>query len=143
MIKELCTIVLQSDDIIWDVKGFDDIIREGFTEHDPNFNCTLHYPDDHGKSRTIIVSILGINLYKKLGYLYYEGYESVYGDDDFTAMTRKMKCHVFIDKRLYTHKHPIWGLEKWDRQYKHSERPEVYKKDREVFMKRQAENFGL
>lgn len=142
-LPECDIIILQSDDIVWDVKGFDDIIRQDFQKYSPNYDFTIHYPDDHGKAKTEIVSILGINLYRKLGYIYYPEYESVCSDDDFTQMTKRMKCHVFVNTRLYTHKHPMWGLEKWDDQYKHTERPEVYKKDKETFAKRSANNFGI
>lgn len=136
-------IIIMSDDVVWDVRGFDKEIRNAFIKNCPNFNCTVHFPDDHGGGNTIIVSILGINLFKQLGYLYHPSYESVFCDDDFTEMSRLMNRYFFINKRLFSHNHPIWGKVSWDDLYRHSERPEVYKKDRETFKKRKANNFGI
>lgn len=142
-LPECDILIIQSDDIIWDVVGFDTEIREAFKAHNPGLDSTIHFPDDHGGQRTIIVSILGINLYKQLGYLYNSCYESVFCDDDFTHFTKLSGKYYFINKRLFTHNHPIWTKFGWDAQYYHSERPEVYKKDGDIFFKRKANNFGL
>lgn len=136
-------LIIMSDDIQWDVYGFDDEIREAFKKYSPNFESTVHWPDDHGGKNTIIVSIVGINLYRKLGYLYYPDYESVFADNDFTEMTRMLNKYVFVNKRLFSHLHPIWQLADWDAQYRHSERPDVYQRDGALFAKRKAINFGL
>lgn len=142
-LPECDIIVMQSDDIVWEVSDFDDEIRKAFTERFPNLDGTVHFPDDHGKENTIIVSMLGINLYKKLGYLYHPSYLSVFCDNDFTEMTKKMGCYAYINKRLFSHEHPIWGGVPWDSQYRATEAPENYQKDGETFRKRKAINFGL
>lgn len=142
-LPECDILIMMSDDIVWDVKGFDEIIREAFMEHFPNLDGTVHFPDDHGKHFTIIVSILGINLYKQLGYLYFFDYTSVFADNDFTEMTRLMNKYVYVNKRLFTHAHPIWGGVDWDLQYHQSESRENYTKDHMVFLTRQSNNFGL
>jgi hypothetical protein len=137
-------IIVMSDDMVWEKFGFDDEIREAFNIYFPQFDGVIHYPEKHSANRTMVLTIMGVNLYRLLGYLYYPKYESVYADNDLTEMTRKMKKYVFVNQYgLYRHLHPIYGDIGWDSQYRHSERPAVYKKDREVFMRRQANNFGL
>lgn len=136
-------IIIMSDDIRWDVKGFDDELRKAFTFFSPQLNGTIHVPDDHGKQKTSIVSILGVNLFKELGYLYYPEYKSVFCDDDFTQMTKLMNRYAFINKRMFTHLHPLWGLSGWDTQYRETESKENYNHDREVFLKRKQNNFGI
>jgi hypothetical protein len=136
-------IVLQSDDMVWNVYGFDAEIREAFKAHSPNFDKAIHFPEEKSGNRTMVLTIMGINLYKQLGYLYYPEYESVYCDNDLTEMTRKMHKYVFVNKKLYAHNHPIWGLAQWDALYRHTERPEAYAKDKAVFEKRKKENFGI
>jgi len=142
-IPECDIIIIMSDDIVWDVFGFDDEIRDAFRKHFPNLDGTVHFQEFNAKNRTIIVSMLGINLYKQLGYLYWPEYVSVYSDNDFTEMTRRMKKYAYVSKIIFSHHHPIWGKIDWDAQYRKTESPEYYKKDKEVFMKRQANNFGL
>lgn len=136
-------IIILSDDIRFDVFGFDDIIREAFAKHFPNLDGTVHFQELNAQDRTIIVSMLGINLYKQLGYLFWPQYESVYPDNDFTEMTRLMQRYAYEKKIIFSHLHPIWGGSEWDAQYRNTERPEVYKKDGETFKKRKANNFGL
>jgi len=137
--------IIQSDDIHWTQFAFDDDIREAFVDHFPDLDGTIHWPEFHAGRSTIIVSIMGVNMYKKLGYMYCPCYESVYSDNDFTEMTKAMGKYKFINKQIFLHKHPIWQESKteWDAQYKHSERPEVYKKDRDTYHKRKAINFGI
>lgn len=136
-------IVMQSDDIQWDVYGFDNEIREAFRKHYPDLDGTIHWPEFNAQQRTIIVSILGINLYKALGYLYHPDFSSVYCDNHFTELTRLMSKYVFVDKILFSHLHPIWGSVDWDDQYRHSERPEVYQKDHTTFERHKNNNFYL
>lgn len=136
-------IIMQSDDIVWDVMGFDNDIREAFKGNFPDFSGAVHFPDDHGKQKTIIVSILGVNLYKQLGYLYHPDFSSVYADDLFTEQCRKLGKYVYVHKRLFTHAHPMWNLADWDSQYRKTEAPENYKKDRETYLKLLANNCGL
>ncbi len=142
-LPECDIMILQSDDVVWDVKGFDDAIRQAFQDHFPDFSGAVHIPDDHGGKSTIIVSILGINLYKKLGYIYCPEYENLFADNEFTDVVKMLKKHVFIDKRLFSHNHPIWKTAPWDALYRANENPENYKRDREVYLRRQVNRFGL
>lgn len=142
-LPECDILIIMSDDIRWDAFAFDTDIREAFQEHFPAFDGTIHTRDDHGVENTIIVSILGVHLYKKLGYLYHPDFVSVYADNHFTEMTKAMGRHVFVNKRLFSHLHPIWNLSEWDQQYRNSEAPEVYAKDRETFLRLRSNNYGL
>lgn len=136
-------IIVQSDDMLWETKGFDDEIRTSFETHFPNLDGVLHYPDSFAKSRTMTLTIMGINLYHQLGYLYHPDFLSVYADNHLTEMTRKMGKYVFINKKIFEHHHPISGLVPWDAQYRATESKENYRIDRETFLRHQANNFGL
>jgi hypothetical protein len=142
-LPECDIIIIQSDDIVWDVAGFDKEIREAFVKYFPDLSGTIHYPEFNAKNRTIIVSILGVNLFRRLGYLYHPSFISVYADNHFTEMTRAIGKYVFIDKRIFSHLHPIWGVVPWDEQYRKTEAKENYRIDRETYLKLQANNYGL
>ena len=136
-------IIIQSDDIKWVVAGFDTEIKEAFKRHFPKLDGTVHFPEKHGGENTIIVSMLGVNLYKQLGHLYHPSYESVYCDNEFTEKTKMMKKYAFINKTLFLHLHPIWNAAAWDSLYRKNEAPEYYQKDRETYLKRKSNNFDL
>ena len=86
---------------------------------------------------------MGINLLKKLGYMYYGEYYSVFADNDLTEMTKLMKKYVFIDKAILLHVHPVFNLCEYDEQYRKNESQEHYINDGNIFKKRKQENFGL
>jgi len=136
-------LIMMSDDMQFLVRGFDEEIREAFKNHFPNFDGTVHYPDSHALSKTITLSIIGVSLYKQLGYLYWHEYVSVFADNDFTELTRKIGKYVFVNKKILEHYHPIWKTAEWDAQYRRTEDKEIYKSDREIFLRRKANNFGL
>jgi hypothetical protein len=136
-------IVVMSDDMVWEVFGFDDEIRNAFEKYFPNLDGLVHFPDSHAGERTVTLTIMGINLYKKLGYLYHPSYQSVYADNDLTEMTKAMGKYVFINKRIFDHYHPIWGMCDWDQQYRKTEDAKYYQQDRQTFLDRGLINFGL
>lgn len=136
-------IIIMSDDQVFEVKGFDDQIRDAFNRHFKNLDGAIHYQDSHALSRTITLSIMGINLYKKLGYLYWHEYTSLYADNDFTDVVRLLGKYILMKNRIHDHYHPIWKMANWDSQYRASEAKELYAKDREVYLNRKARNFDL
>lgn len=136
-------VIIMADDIEWDVKGYDNTIRLAFQLFFPDLSGTVHFPDDHGKDKTIIVSILGVNLYKRLGYLYHPDYANLFCDNEFTEVTKRLKKYAFVDKRLFTHYHPIWQTRQWDDLYRANENPQNYRTDGAIFQRRKAKNFDL
>lgn len=136
-------LVLVSDDIKWTTFGFDEEIREAFAKFSPDFSSVIHFPEEKSADRTMILTVMGINLYKKLGHLYHPDYESVYCDNQLTEMCRKMGKYHYVNKILYVHNHAIWGKAEWDDLYRYNERPEVYKKDHETYLRHKKNNFGL
>lgn len=142
-LPECDIIIIQSDDMIWEFFEFDNEIRQSFAKHFPQLDGAIHYPDSHALDRTITLSILGINLYKTLGYLYFPEYDNVYPDNDFTELVRRMNKYVFVDKKIFDHYHPIWNMCAWDEQYRRTEAAEGYQKDHQTFLKRKVNNFGL
>lgn len=136
-------IILQSDDMVWTSFGYDDQIREAFRKHFPNLDGVVHFPEEKSANRTMVLTMIGINLYKELGYLYYPKYLSVYADNDLTEMTRLMGKYAYVNKKLYVHKHPIWGACEWDSQYQKWESSQYYKVDGHTFKIRKQNNFGL
>lgn len=137
-------ICLFSDDMVFLNYGFDKEIRKAFNEHFPCLDGIIHFPDGHTGNRTMTLTLMGINLFKQLGYLYWPEYFSVYADNDLTEMCRLMGKYKFVDKNIFIHNHPIWGGGvQWDDQYRKWESQLYYKKDGETFKKRKESNFGL
>lgn len=142
-LPECDIIVMMSDDQVFEVKGFDDRIRDAFNKYFPSLDGAVHFQDSHALARTITLSIMGINLYKRIGYLYNEEYDSLYADNEFTDVVRMLNKYVLMKERIHDHYHPIWRMANWDSQYRATEAKELYAKDRETYIRRKAVNFGL
>jgi hypothetical protein len=94
-------VILVSDDMEPIIKGYDDIIAskmstaldEGLWFYDGN--------NDH----TWTLTIMGVNLYKKLGYMYYPEYKSLVCDDDLQATVAKLGKLRRFDECIIKHNH--------------------------------------
>lgn len=135
-------ICLHSDDMKFVEYGFDTEIREAFTKHFPDLDGVVHFPDGH-QSNTMTYTMMGINLFKKLGYLYYPDYKSVFADNDLTELSQLMGKYAFVNKQILEHNHPIFGVTDWDSQYRANESAEYYQTDGETFKQRKLRNFDL
>jgi hypothetical protein len=136
-------IIVLSDDMIAEYKGFDDEIRQTFKDKFPDCDGIVHTNDGHCREHTMTLTIIGYNLFKQLGYLYYPEYFSIFSDNDLTEMCKLMGKHVYVNKVYFRHFHPIWRMAVWDEQYKRTESRENYRKDGDIFKQRKAINFGL
>lgn len=137
-------LVNMSDDILWTEKGFDDIIREHMEE-----DCFLHFPEEYADSQaqnkardTIsVVSIMDKKYYDRFGYVYHPDYKSLWCDNEATEVARRLGRYKHVDKKIFEHIHPAAGKAQRDNQYKHTEG--FYWRDKAIFEKRKAMNFGL
>ena len=136
-------IIVLSDDMMAEYPAFDDEIRKAFEKYFPKFDGIVHTNDGHCRDATMTLTIIGANLYRRLGYLYYPEYFSIFADNDLTEMCRLMNKYVYVPKVYFRHFHPIWRMAPWDEQYRQTESRENYAKDGATFRKRQAINFGL
>jgi hypothetical protein len=136
-------VCLHSDDMLFLKQGFDNDIREAFSTHFPDFSGVVHFPDTFAKARTMTYTMMGIGLFRLLGYLYHREFLSVYADNHLTDMTKKMGKYAFVDKPILDHFHPISHKAAWDSQYRRTEAKENYRIDRETYLKLQANNYGL
>lgn len=136
-------LVAMSDDMFIQYNGFDNVIRDAFEKHFPDLDGCLHFYDGY-REDIITFPVLGRNYYKRFGYIYHPDYTSLYCDNEMTEVAKKLDKYVFIKKPLIVrHQHPNNTKKQKDELYLYNDSPEMYKKDREVFERRQQINFGL
>ena len=126
-------IINMSDDVVFTVKGFDDIIRE-----DIDLGGCLHLPDGNRKD-LLTVSILGIDYYKRDNYIYHPSYKSLYCDNEAMEVAKLRGCYKFVDREIFNHLHPAYGKAIFDVQYANTESYSGL--DCQTFIKRKANGF--
>lgn len=101
-------VVLVSDDMIPQVKGYDEFIRSGIPE---DTDGILWCNDGAQGTNLNTLTIMGRTMYNSFGYLYHPAYKSLFCDTEFTDLcntTLKPKC-VYLSECIIRHEHPQTG----------------------------------
>jgi hypothetical protein len=99
-------ILLASDDMIPIEYGYDDIIIKVMTKYFPDTDGVLWFNDGLQEMKLNTLCILGKKYYNRFGYIYYPEYKSLYCDNEFTEVSKKLERVVYCDKVLIKHDHP-------------------------------------
>lgn len=130
-------LVLMSDDMLFVVNEWDDIIVNNMTKE---FPCILHHATDnmHGE-RIITMPILNRLWYNEFGYIYNPIYESLYADDEQTEVSKRLGYYKKCKEKIAVHLNFIYTNEKPDNLFIKTQAFED--SDKIKFEKRKALNF--
>lgn len=113
-------VVLVSDDMIPQVRGYDDVIRNYMLSKFPDTDGILWFNDGTQGKNLNTLSIMGRKMYESFGYIYHPSYKSLFCDTEFTDLCNgslASKC-LYIDYCIIRHEHPGTGFkEKIDALY--------------------------
>lgn len=140
-IQEWDIVVLASDDMIPQVKEYDDIIIENMKKYYPDTDGILFFNDGFKKNELNTLCILGKKYYDRFGYIYNPGYRSVYCDNEFTEVGNLLGRQTYIDHVIIKHEHPDWGYGQRDQI--HSSNFQNLSHDQSFYNQRKHLNFGL
>jgi hypothetical protein len=132
-----------SDDMEFIVDGFDNIIRQHFRGIFPDFNGNVYYNDGFVGSKLSTMSIIGkayfdTVLQKKI---YHPEYVSLFCDNEYTEVAKKLNKIQYYDMILYRHNHPANTGIGMDEQYVRTEG--FWQRDSAVYERRKSINFGI
>lgn len=136
-------LINMSDDMIFTVKGFDNIIRDLFTKHFPNGDGFLHLNDGHQGDNVSTMSIMDRKYYERDRYIYHPEYKSLWCDAEATEVAWMRGRYAYEPIVLFDHLHPAWGLAPNDPQYIASESREMWDHDKAVIERHRANNYGI
>ena len=134
-------VVLISDDMMPKVKGFDMLIRKDMNAHFPDLDGVLWYNDGHQGDKLNTLCILGKKYYDRFGWIYYPAYKSLFADNDFMEISKRLGKVYYNSLCIIEHQHWAWGYGKMDDLYTKNET--FIQDDHDLFQKRMTENFGL
>jgi len=129
-------VLLVSDDMIPQVKGYDDVIRSNMT---PDRDRIIWVNDGNQGNNLNTISILGRTMYESFGYIYHPSYKSLYCDTEFTDLCKGSladKC-IYFPTVLIRHEHPGTGFpEKSDELYERNQK--YWSEDMENYVSRKT-----
>lgn len=134
-------ILLASDDMIPQVKGFDKIINTLMKSHYPDTDGVLFFNDGFKGQELNTLCILGKKYYERFEYIYYPGYKSTWSDNEFMMVGNILKKQTYFPMVIIKHEHPDWGYGKHDEIHNANFHNVSY--DKSLFLERSKNNFYL
>lgn len=138
---EFDIILLASDDMIPQILGYDQIIRNKMGEFYPDLDGILFFNDGYRKDELNTLCILGREYYHRFGYIYYPGYVSLFADNEFMQVGYLLNKQTYIDQCIIKHEHPDNGFVGMSRDNIHILNNKYYHIDETLFLDRQKNNF--
>ena len=134
-------LVLMSDDMVPVKTGWDKIIRDKMKSHHPELDGVLWFHDGHTDLNTMC--IMGRNYFKAFGYIYHPDYISLWCDNEFQAVAELLgKTNKIPFECIFEHEHFSTDSRiKADKLMAKNQK--YYLKDKETFLERKSNNFGL
>ena len=117
-------VVLVSDDMIPQIRGYDDVIRNHMKAKFPDTNGILWFNDGCQENKLNTLCIYGREFYNSQGYIYNPEYKSLFCDTELTDQCRneyKFKCE-YIPYCIIRHEHPGTGYGGMDSLYATNQR---------------------
>ena len=83
-------VLLASDDMVPQVRGYDTIIKEAMEDYFPNTDGVLWFNDGYQSRAMNTLCILGKKYYDRFGYIYHPDYISLWCDNEFTVVANML-----------------------------------------------------
>jgi len=127
-------LVTMSDDMIWLIPGFDNIIREHCGPDD-----FVHFPDGYVNRRLCTLPIMGRDYYLRDGYVGHPDYKSLWADNEWQEVAKKRGRYKFVNMPIVRHDHPAWTGAPKDALLQHTE--SFYHEDQATYQRRRRAGF--
>ena len=135
-------VLLASDDMIPQIQGFDNLIRENMETFFPDNDGILWFYD--GVRTTLnTLCILGKKYYDRFGYIYHPDYISFFSDDEFTQIGNILRKQKFINQVIIKHEHPDIPQFKNEYDALYLKNSKFLNIDEQTFYRRKSNNFDL
>ena len=133
-------ILLASDDMIPQVKGYDKIIIDNMKKYYPDTDGVLWFNDGNQGEKLNTLSILGKKYFDRFGYIYYPEYKSTWCDNEFMDVANILKKQTYFQDVIIKHEHPDWGYGYRDIIHQENLKNELH--DKSLYEKRKKINFN-
>src|SRR3990167_10039439 len=132
-------LINMSDDMVFTMPGFDEIIRQDMIANFPDTDGVLHYHDGN-RGDLITLAIMGRKYVEKISYeiyklndlvVYHPSYISLFCDDEQMAVAKMLGKYKYMGdgKKIFKHYHPAWGNGNMDDLYRRNESRKLWDAD--------------
>ena len=132
-------VVLMSDDMIPQIEGWDEIIRQAMTKYYPDTDGCLWFNDGY-QDRICTLCIIGRTYYDRFGFIYHPDYNSLFCDNEFTEVAKGLDKMTYFTTVLFKHEH-FANNAKTVRDKLYDRNEAYFNLDKDIYEKRKAQGF--
>lgn len=99
-------LVNMSDDFVFKVRGWDQVLRQKIADNWPEGDCFVHLSDGYVHDKLCTISIMDRKYYERDNYIYHPSYKSFSCDSEAWYVAIARKRHKYFPEVLFTHEHP-------------------------------------
>lgn len=133
-----------SDDMVFNVYGFDEIIRQEMSQLFPDTDGYLHFPEKDSMTALCVLTICGRKYYDRFGYIYHPAYKSLFCDNEQMEVAKMLGKYVYVPYMIFEHRNPAYshyGEEK-DEMFE-AQQQVGWTIDQQTYNRRKEKNFDL
>lgn len=135
-------LLLASDDMIPEVQGYDDVIREKMKLHYPLMDGVLWFNDGYAGDKLNTLVCMGVVFYSDQGgYIYNPLYKSFFCDNEFMDRANERKKQTYFPECIIRHQHPANTGETADELYKHNDK--YWNEDEKTYLHSKSYTYDL
>lgn len=133
--------IVHSDDMVFNIYGFDTMIRVDAMTHFIDSDFLLHYPDQDAKEYLATMYIGGRKFYERFGYIYHPSYKSLWCDNEIMTIAQMLGKYKYLGYQINVHLNAAYGHMERDALF--DEQQGHWNDDEINFYERKARNFDL
>ncbi len=135
-------LICMSDDMLFNIFGFDVMIAVDMLAHFPLMDGLLHYPDQDAKSYLATMYIAGKKWWEfRNKNIYHESYKSLWCDNEEMLVSQMCGKYKYCGYQINIHLNPAYGHLERDDMF--NEQQGHWGEDERNFNERKARNFDL
>ena len=96
-------LILAADDLFPCENHYDDIIVSDMKKYHPDDDGCLHYMSPSWEERLDIGCIMTYKYYKRFDYIYHPSYKTIFCDNEYMQVAKKLNKHRYIPKQIFNH----------------------------------------
>lgn len=113
-------VVIVSDDMIPQLEGYDDIIRQRMSEKFSDTDGCLWFNDGFQADHINTLQIAGRKWYDRWGFVYHEDYVSQRSDVEYQNLAKRFNRICYFPETIIRHEHADFGIVPYDRLLLHN-----------------------
>jgi len=135
-------LINMSDDMEFNIFGFDVMIGVDMMTHLPNFDGLLHYPDQDAREALATMYIAGRKWWEFRGKnIYHPSYKSLWCDNEEMIVAQMCGKYKYCGYQINVHKNPAYGYLPKDEMFQRQQ--DDWDEDEANYKARKARNFDL